>query len=155
MLLQLGVDTERRSRDPRDELDGAIVVRRAEPARDEADVGVLRRPQRALEIRGIVPDDHDPLGHETQRERLARVEGPVSVGSLAAHELAARDDDRRARALAHPLTAVAPDTVSPPVRGNVIRTPLNRTTTLPGRATERYSAFFVKRCICPFSSVPV
>ena len=36
-----GVDTERRPGDPRDELDRAVVVGRAEPARDEADVGAV------------------------------------------------------------------------------------------------------------------
>ena len=113
MLLELRVDAERRPRDLRDELDGAIVVRRPEPARDEADVGLLRRSEHALEIRWIVPDDHDRAGDEAERERLPRVERPVAVGSLAAHELAARDDDRRARTPTHPLTAVAPDTVSP------------------------------------------
>ncbi len=63
----------------------------------------------------LVAHDHDPLRLEAQRERLARVERPVAVGSLAPHELAARDDDRRAGAVTHPLTAVAPDTVSRPL----------------------------------------
>ena len=111
--LECRVDAQRRTRDACDELDRAIVVGRPEAAGDEANVGFARRAQRSLEISGLVPDDHDLLGLEAQRERLASVERPVAVGSLAAHELAARDDDRRAWAAAHPLTAVAPDTVSP------------------------------------------
>ena len=102
LRLELLVDAQRRARDPCDELDGAVVVRRPEPARDEADVRLaLAVAQRGLEIGGIVADDHDPLRLEAERERLARVEGAVAVVPLAAHELAARDDDRRTWA-AHP-----------------------------------------------------
>ena len=154
--LELRIDAERGSGDPCDELDGAVVVRRAEPAGDEADVGVLRGTKRRLEVVRVVPDDHDPLRHETERERLAGVERAVPIGALAAHELAARDDDDRARPRAHPLTAVAPDTVSArPPGGNTYRAPFTFTTTLRGRSTESDSDFFVNRWVCPFSSVPV
>ena len=114
MRLELGVDTERRPRHACDDLDRAVVVRRSEPPRDEAHVRLGSRAQRCLEIGRMVTDYQDPLGRQAERERLSCVEGPVAVGSLAAHELAARDDDRRARTRAHPLTAVAPETVSRP-----------------------------------------
>ena len=123
-------------------------MRRAEPAGDEADIGVLRGTKRRLEVARIVPDDHDPLRHETEREGLAGVERAVSIGALAAHELAARDDDDRARPRAHPLTAVAPDTVSArPPGGNTYRAPFTFTTTLRGRSTESDSDFFVNRWV--------
>ena len=110
---ELVVDTQRRARDPRDELDRAVVVGRPETARDEADVGVARGAQRGLEIVRVVADDHDPLGRETERERLARVERAVPVVALAAHELAARDDDRRAAGGSPGRTAVPPASATP------------------------------------------
>ena len=152
---EVGVDAQRRSRHTRDELDGAVVVGRAEPARDEADVSLAGRPQCRFEVGGVVTDDRDPLRDEPEGKRLAGVEGAVRVGSLAAHELAARDDDRRARPRAHPLTAVAPATVNRPLGQSEYRVPSTLTTTFLGFSTERYSAFFVKRWNCPFSSVPV
>ena len=119
MRHELVVDVQRRARDPRDELDRAIVVRRPEAAGDEADVRFSACPKGDLEVVRVVADDRDPLRSKAERERLSRVERAVRVASLAAHELAARDDDRRARA-AHPAMAVGPLTRSRPVRGSVI-----------------------------------
>ena len=102
-LLDLGlerrVDLELAPRDARDELDRPVVVRRPEPTRDEADVGLEAFSQGSFQIGGVVADDRNPDGLEPEPERLLGVEGTVQVGSLAAHELAARDDDRGARAL--------------------------------------------------------
>ena len=120
---------------------------RAEPAGDEADVGAVGRPEGGLEIDGVVADDHDAIGDEPERERLACVERAVPVGAVAADELAARDDDDRARAARHPLTAVAPETVSRPLCSSRYRVPSTFTTTFRGRSTESVSDFFVNRCI--------
>ena len=150
LRLELAVDPERRAGDARDELDRPVVVRRAEPARDEADVRLAPGSERSLEVEGIVPDDDDPLGRQAERKGLTRVERAVSVVALPAHELAARDDDRRARS-GHPAGANR----RCPLRGMTIRWPFTFTATLPGRATERYSAFFVNRWSWPRSSVPV
>ena len=64
----------------------------------------LPRPERVLELVRVVADDRDPRGLETEGERLAREERAVQVGALAADELAAGDDDRRA-GRAHPAEA--------------------------------------------------
>ena len=71
-------------------------------------------------------------GVEPERQRLTRVERTVPVVALSAHELAARDDDRRARSC-HPAGANR----RRPLRGMTIRWPFTFTTTFPGRATER------------------
>src|SRR5262249_2548781 len=141
---ELLVDPERDAGNLGDELDRTIVVRRPEPARHEAHVRLAGRRERGLEVVRVVSDDEDPVGAEPEGECLVGIERAVPVGALAAHELAARDDDRRARA-AHPETVVAPETLSRPLglRANV--RPSTLTTTFFGRATERYSAFFVKR----------
>ncbi len=108
-----------------------------------------------FEVDRVVSDDHDALGHEPERECLAGIERPVAVGALAAHELAPRDDDDRARAVGHPLTAVAPDTVSRPLGWSTYREPFNFTTTFRGRSTDSDRDFLVNRWVWPFSSVPV
>ncbi len=95
--LELLVDVETEAERLRDHLDGAIVVRRAETARDEARVGGQTLAERRLELVSRVTDDVDPCGLETQPQRLAREERAVEIGAFATHELAARDDDDRAR----------------------------------------------------------
>src|SRR3954451_1850156 len=88
-------DTERL----RNELDRAVVVRRAEPSRHEDCVTIVeRRAQRRLELAGVVADDRDSRRLEPEPKRLACEIRPVQIGSLAAHELAARDDDDGLRA---------------------------------------------------------
>ena len=83
----------------RDELDRAIVVRRAEPARDStASPSSSAAREYRLELGGLVADDRDPRRLEAEAQRLPGEERPVEIGSVAAHELAARDDDHRARA---------------------------------------------------------
>ena len=102
-LLDLGlerfVDLELTAGDARDELDRPVVVGRPEPTRDEAHIGLEAFAEGGLELGRVVADDRDARRLETEAERLLRVERAVEIGSLAAHELAARDDDRGARAL--------------------------------------------------------
>ena len=114
--------------DTRDELDRPVVVRRAETAGDEADVGLEALAQRRLELVGVVADDRDAHGLQAEQQRLPGVEGAVQIGSLAAHELAARDDDRGARA-----PQERGETVRCPLAGTLTRAPATRTTTLPRR----------------------
>ena len=93
------VDDERAPRDARDELDRAVVVRRPETARDEAEIGLERLPERAA--RGPRPRRRRcaiRVGLEAEAHRLRGQERAVAVRALAADELAARDDDRRPRA---------------------------------------------------------
>ena len=118
---------ERRAGDARDELDGPVVVRRPEPARDEADVRFAPGLERRLEIHGSSPTITIRSGVQPERERLTRVERPVAVVSLPAHELAARDDDRRARSR-HPARA----NLQRPFRGMTIRWPFTLTATFRG-----------------------
>ena len=66
------VDDEPAACDARDELDGAVVVRRAEPTGDEAEVRLEALRERALEIGGAVADDRDPLGLEPEADAPRR-----------------------------------------------------------------------------------
>ena len=86
--LELLVQHERATGDARDELDRPVVVRRAEPARDEAEVGVEALSERALEILRSIADDRDPRRIEAEANRFGGEERPVAVLSLAANELA-------------------------------------------------------------------
>ena len=78
---------ERPTRDARDELDRAVVVRRPEPAGDEAEVGLERLAEGVLEVFDAVADDRDRRRLETEAHGLGREEGPVAVLALAADEL--------------------------------------------------------------------
>ncbi len=90
----------------RDELDGAVVMGRAESARGEDRIALLEgRAQNRLELLRFVADDRDAGRLETEAQRLTGEKRSVEIGSLAAHELAARDDDDRARP-AQPATRV-------------------------------------------------
>ena len=64
--LEPAIDAERCAGDACDELDRAVVVRRPQAAGDEADVCLAPRPQRRLELDGIVADDGDPRRRETE-----------------------------------------------------------------------------------------
>jgi len=52
---------------------------------------------RRLELGGLVADDPDLRGLDAQGEQRAREERAVEVGTVAADELRARDDDRGAQ----------------------------------------------------------
>ena len=98
------VDDELEPRRTRDELHRTVVVGRAEAARDEAGVRLQTLAQHGLELGGCIPYDRDPGRLEPVAEGLGGEEGTVSVGALAADELAAGDDDDRARPrVGHPL----------------------------------------------------
>src|SRR6187399_223587 len=73
-------------------------MRRAEPARDEAEIRLKPLTQRALELLGVVADNRDPRRLETQPQQLLRQERAIPVGPIAADELAAGGDDEPARA---------------------------------------------------------
>ena len=83
-------------------------MRRPEPARDEARVGLQAVPQRRFELDGVVTDDRDPRGLEAVAKRFGGEERAVPVGALAADELAAGDDDGCPRARGHPRRSVTP-----------------------------------------------
>ena len=104
--LEALVDAEADAGGARDHLDGAVVVGRAETAGDEARLRLQPLPQRRLELLGSVADDRDPRRLQPEAERLPREERPVQVGALAAHELAARDDDEGPGAAQPPASAV-------------------------------------------------
>ena len=108
LLLELLVDDELEPGRARDHLDGAVVVRRAEPTGDEARVGFQAFSERRFELDGVVADDRDPRGLEAVAKRLGGEEWAVPVSPLAADELAAGGDDRRPRARGHPPRTVTP-----------------------------------------------
>ncbi len=66
---------------------------RAEPSRGDAEVGSKALRERGDELLFPVADDDDARRLEAERERLRGQEGAVPVGSLPAHELAARDHE--------------------------------------------------------------
>ena len=149
LALEAGIHGQGPARDPRHELDRPVVVGRPETARDEADVRLESLAQRRLELVGVVTDDRDAHRLEAELECLPGVERPVQVSPLAAHELAARHDDRRARA-----PQERGEIVRCPFFGTLTRTPATRTTTLRGDATESASLRDANLFVCPRSSVP-
>jgi hypothetical protein len=72
-------------------------MRRPEPAGDQAQVGLDPLAERRLELVLLVADERDPVGLESALQELAGEERPVAVGALPADDLAAGNDDRRAR----------------------------------------------------------
>ena len=95
--LQVLVDGQAHAGGAGDHLHGAIVVRRPEPARDDAEIGSEPFAQRGLEIGRVVSDDRDPRGVETEREHGMREKRAVTVPPVATDELAAGGDDRHTR----------------------------------------------------------
>jgi hypothetical protein len=84
-----------------DELDGPIVVRWAEAARDDAEIGGGGLDERRGELLLGVAHDHDPRGVEPEPQELGSEERSVEVAPVAADELAAGDDDHRPRRGVH------------------------------------------------------
>src|SRR5439155_10270805 len=97
LALELLVDPKRKPRGAREQLDRAVVVRRPEAARDDAEVRLEAPAKRGLELVGPVADDLDAGRLEPEPEHLPRQEGPVEVGAISANELAPGDDEDRAR----------------------------------------------------------
>jgi len=155
LFLQRRVEDELPACDPRDELDRAIVVRRAEPARDEAEVRLQPFAERRFQLGGVVADDRDPRRLDAQPQQLRGQERAVPVRAVAADELAAGGDDEpaRARQAAGEIPCRVTRYVPPRVR----------LTSLPFRAIERLPGFpkliqsrlATNRWAWPSSSVPV
>src|SRR5205807_1978408 len=97
LALERLVDDELAAGRPREELDRPVVMRRAEPARDDAEIGSQPFAEGSLQLLRPVADDRDPRRLEAEAKRLAREKRAVPVGPLAADELAAGDDERGAR----------------------------------------------------------
>jgi hypothetical protein len=68
-------------------------VRRAEPARDDGQVGAQRLRERGRQLVLVVAYDRDPRRLEPEPRQLPREEGTVAVVPVAADQLAAGDDD--------------------------------------------------------------
>src|SRR5439155_9981805 len=93
------------------QLDRAVVVRRPEATGDEQQVGLAQPDRERLrELFGAVADDRDPGRLEAEAHQLGGEEGAVEVVPVAADELAARHDDRRARPAQRAGTGVVPKT---------------------------------------------
>ena len=86
----------------REQLDRAVVVGRPEAAGDDAEVGAS--PSRAPRSSSLGPSPTIAIraGSRPSDSACAREERAVPVGALAAHELAARDDDDGARPRGRP-----------------------------------------------------
>ena len=80
-----------------EQLDRAVVVRRAEAAGADEQVVPEAVAERRLELCGRVADDAHLDRLDAEREQRAGEEGAVQVGAVAADELRARDDDRGAQ----------------------------------------------------------
>src|SRR5439155_820916 len=81
----------------REQLHRPVVVCRAEPSGDDAEVGLQALAERGRELPRHIADDRDPCGREPERQELPRQKRPVQIGALAAHELAAGDGRGRRR----------------------------------------------------------
>ncbi len=132
VLLELGVDDERPPGDPRDELDRAVVVRRPEAPRDEADVGLQALAERGLEIVLVVTDHDHPCRLQPERQRLAHDERPVAIVAVAPHELASRHDGDGARSTQELGAGLAVATSSP-LAGTLARLPSTSNLDVCGR----------------------
>ncbi len=100
--MQLFVEAKPHSRCPRNELDGAVVVRRAEPAGDHTEVGTPEPfGERLRELVFPVAHDRDAGRLDAVSLQLSRQKRPVQVAPIAADELAAGDDDESAGTLGH------------------------------------------------------
>ena len=118
----------------------------------------------SLELGRIVADDVDPRRLDPEREQRARQERTVQVGALAAHELAARDDDdrawsravraRQAASAAKIFFAVTKTPCALTAAGSRTRLPLRRTSTFCGDSSRTQSTWPSNRCFWPRSSVP-
>ena len=151
--------------DLRHDPDRAVVVRRPEPARRRDQVG--RRDglgHGSLQLGRVVADDVDPGRLDPEREQRPRQERPVQVGALAAHELAAGDDDdrawpravraRQAASAAKIFFAVTKTPCALTAAGSRTRLPLRRTSTFCGDSSRTQSTWPSNRCFWPRSSVP-
>ena len=111
---------------------------RAEPARDEAEIGAEALRERTFEVLGPVADDRYPLRVETEPERFRGEKGAVPIVPLATDELRARDDDCRPRTRLRQEDAGmirrALTTNAVPA-GSSTRFPFTRTTTFSGSAS--------------------
>src|SRR5581483_947154 len=154
LALDVQADAERRG----DELDRPVVVRRAEPARGEHRVAVgERRPQHPLELLRRVADDVDAHDLEPESLRLACEKRAVQIGSIAAHELAARDDDDRARPRQEPARAVfvgVTTTFRLRRAGSEIGFPASLKRTPTGCRTESQNCLPSRNSASPARSVP-
>src|ERR1700730_2710785 len=131
---------------------------RPEAARRQDNVALVEgSAQNRFELFGDVADDGDPRRLETEPQRLTREERPVQIGSLAAHELAARDDDDRPRP-AQPVTRIVfvGVTIAFTLRpaGSDTRLPASFIWTPAGRLTESQKRFPTRKFLPPGCSVP-
>ena len=140
-----------------DELDGAVVMRRAEAAGDDAEVGVHPFGERAGQLVLPVADDRDPRGLDSAAQELGRQKGTVQIRAVASDELAAGDDDEGARGRDHTAArmprGVTTNVFTPPTGSGWVR-PLRIVTRFSGRSSVIQSFRPVKSCFCPWSSVP-
>ena len=136
-----------------------------EPARagDEIRRGE-RVAQRRLELAGVVADDLDPRRLEPEGEQRASEERAVQIGPVAAHELAAGDDDHRPRAAcaraqlasaAKIFFAVTKTPCALTAGASLTRLPFSFTSTFAGVSSRIQSTLPSKRCRWPRSSVPL
>ena len=115
-----------------------------------------RLGDRSFELGRVVADHVDPGRLDPEREQGARQERPVQVGALAAHELAARDDDDRARtravrarqaaSAAKIFFAVTKTPCALTAAGSRTRLPLRRTNTFCGDSSCTHSTWPSNRC---------
>ena len=140
----------------RDELDGAVVVRRPEPARHDAQIRAESFRERTLELLLAISDDHDARGLDAAPQELRCEKRAVQVAPVAADELAAGDDDDSARACQTPgrmPRAVTISVLTPPPDRTRVR-PFRIVRRFSGRSSVIHSLRPVKTWRWPRSSVP-
>ena len=156
LLLEPLVDAQLPPGGPGDHLHRAVVVRRAETAGDEAEIGLEPFPERPLEIVGPVADDRDPFRLEPEPKRLRSEKGAVLVLAVPADQLAARDDDRRPRAAHEGAVAILRAVTTNEVpAGSSTRFPFTRTRTFSGFLSASRRPRPVNVFFWPRSSVPL
>ena len=153
LLVQIFVEAQLHPGGARDELDRAVVVCRAEPAGDHAEVGACQPlGQRLHQLLFAVPHDRDPRRLDPQPQQLAGEERPVEVAAIATDELAPGDDDERAGTRGHTAgrmpRGVTIRVFTPPT-GRSRVCPFRMVTRFSGRSSVIHNLRAVKSCFCP------
>ena len=155
---ELGIDDQVAPRRAREQLDGAVVVRRPEAAGNDEQVGAQPLLERRFQLVRPVADDRHAGGLQSSRIQLPGQKGPVEIGAVAADELGTGDDDGGADARQEASRRRPPGETTTirgwPVPGRARREPFTLNITFAGASIRSQTLELRKFWIFPGSSVP-
>ena len=132
---------------PGEELDGPVVMRRAESSGDDAEVRLEPLPEGRAQLLGAISDDHEPFWSSSEPGQLAREESTVVIAQVSADELAAGEEDERSNYAVETVRTpfAVTTTIAGPCGKLCTRRPLRRTLRLLAAPTSSQSFLRVKR----------